>query len=844
MQGPDVSAAQRKRDQPPSLALGAVAQPDQPLSPASSVEPYSNNTPVPATASPDTSPGAVEDSEDQIVKPSKPTYQPETSVQEPRPTLVPSTPDEQLKLEEAQSLQQSQQSILAASKTIRDRSQPGNNPLSNQVIKEDVVSSAALATPSADQMDVSRDMSPLPLEKTVNAAQPSMETSVNGPGLSESAQTTAVAEKSIQQASPATSVPSVKKPAPITPVPTTQHPPERMTTRVSSGAIRHKSVSEILGETPKPSATQMDKVSAAAPSNESPLSEKGSPDPAARIKQRKEREKERTKLSTVVFPKQQIERNESLDLVRQNAGDLTAGLNEEQDYLFTLFQNKAYSPPRSMHLSTLLASAHKTLTTSNHLLDYQEQMDCRTLRRIYSLQNANRWPLRQMKRSVEPSRQWTHWDVLLDHMKWMRTDFREERKWKIAAAKSCADWCAEYVNSDAEQRAQLRVPARLPPPKPKVVETQEADTVPPSQEDPLDEMVPVSHPTPDLVPSAEEDSVSEGFAEEPRPDLRDTIAPAAIFSLGSDEFTFSMDMTPAAEKLLDELPIYTPVKISPDTNLPMFRYQPDADWKTEILPVSKYATGRIRFRDDQPVRKRSRYDYEQYRNESETEKVDLPPEQTNVALFRPENKHIRDRIHPGHSFRPPTEHPMPSVGFFESRQSSQWTIAEDDELRRLVKEYSYNWSLISSCLSSPSLFSSGAERRTPWECFERWIGLEGLPADMSKTQYFRAYHQRLETAQRNVLAQQQAAQQQQQQQQQPQQQQQQAQQPQQGNNAQAQPLVRRRTTQPIRVDRRRSSRHLALLDAMRKLAKKRETMLQKQQQGKDLYDACLCFSRY
>ena len=163
---------------------------------------------------------------------------------------------------------------------------------------------------------------------------------------------------------------------------------------------------------------------------------------------------------------------------------------------------------------------------------------------------------------------------------------------------------------------------------------------------------------------------------------------------------------------------------------------------------------------------------------------------------------------------------MPSVGFFESRSSSQWTYAEDDELRRLVKEYSYNWSLISSCLTPSSLFTSGAERRTPWECFERWVGLEGLPADMSKTQYFRAYHQRLETAQRTVLAQQQAAQQQQQQQQQ-----------QQGANAQPQPPVRRRTTQPLRVDRRRSSKHLALLDAMRKLAKKRETMLQKQQHG-------------
>jgi chromatin modification-related protein VID21 len=82
---------------------------------------------------------------------------------------------------------------------------------------------------------------------------------------------------------------------------------------------------------------------------------------------------------------------------------------------------------------------------------------------------------------------------------------------------------------------------------------------------------------------------------------------------------------------------------------------------------------------------------------------------------------------------------------------------------------------------------------------------------MAKTAYFRAYHQRLETAQRNVMAQQAAIQ------------------AQQGNNA-AQP-IRRRTTQPIRVDRRRSTKHLALLDGMRKLAKKRESALVKQQQG-------------
>ncbi|KAJ5105487.1 hypothetical protein NUU61_002834 [Penicillium alfredii] len=775
----------KKPDMRSSLTLGH-SHPEQPISPASSADPYSNNTPVPVAASPDTSP--AEEVAD-VGKIEVPSPKHDRSVQA-RPSLVPSTPDEQLRMEEAQSIQQKS----------GDGTETAGYPSLSQVIQESVGAAA-----DQDQMEVDQE----PTVETAEARLPDGTVAAAADALSPTARLP-------EESQPADA--SARKLVSIPPTQPEVSQPERMTTRVSSGAIRHKSVSEILGEAPRTLVHEKGHAIVVA--------DQGSPDAVARLrfKDRKDREKERTRLSTVVFPKQppQQDKVDSMDLIHRDTGDAVAKLNEEQDYLFTLFLNRAYAPPRGTNLSTLLTSAHKTLSTGNHLLEYQEQMDCRTLRRIYALQNANRWPLRQLKRSVEPPRQGTHWDVILDHMKWMRTDFREERKWKLAAAKSCADWCAEYVNSDEEHRTLLRVNAKIPTPDPGEKAAQKTGVASPS-EDMGDEAFGASHPTPDLVPSAEEESVSDGFNDEPRHDIRDTVAPAAIFSLGSDEFNFSVDMTPAAEKLLDELPIYTPLQVPSKTNAPVFKECPDSVWKTEILPVSKFATTKVAFQDEEPPRKRSRYDYSQYDTGSEHRVTELPPEQSNVALFRPENKHIRDRIHPGHSFRPPTEHPMPSVGFFESRQSSQWTPAEDDELRCLVKEYSYNWSLISSCLTPSSLFTSGAERRTPWECFERWVGLEGLPADMSKTQYFRAYHQRLETAQRTVVAQQQAAQQQQQQQQQ-----------QQGNAAQPQPPIRRRTTQPLRVDRRRSSKHLALLDAMRKLAKKRETMLQKQQHASHL----------
>jgi chromatin modification-related protein VID21 len=106
---------------------------------------------------------------------------------------------------------------------------------------------------------------------------------------------------------------------------------------------------------------------------------------------------------------------------------------------------------------------------------------------------------------------------------------------------------------------------------------------------------------------------------------------------------------------------------------------------------------------------------------------------------------------------------------------------------------------------------AGAERRTPWECFERWIQLEGLPSDMQKTQYFKAYNARIEAAQRVIHQQNQLA-------------------AQQATAAGAAvPPIRKRPSTPVRVERRRNQKHLTILDAMRKLAKKRETTLQKQQ---------------
>ncbi|KIW12317.1 hypothetical protein PV08_09594 [Exophiala spinifera] len=581
--------------------------------------------------------------------------------------------------------------------------------------------------------------------------------------------------------------------------PSGPEPPKRAT-RISSGVLQKKSVSEILGETPKATTPQGD-----SPQSTTHRDSFGMSTSDPRIGDRRDRE--RSRLSTVVFakPPKSSADDGRLALERLDNRETPKNAPKDRDYLYTLFENKAHSMSRQTSMTYLIQNAHKTLTTTDHLVEYELSAECRILKRLYQLQEKQRWALRQYKRADEAPRPTSHWDYLLDHMKWMRTDFREERKWKLAAARSLAESCAEWVASSPEERSRLQVKVRPP----KILNKQEE----PEDVDMEDLPIPdaSSHPTPELMPSNEDDSISDDIA-----DLRDlpmTVAPAALFSLGSSEFNFPVDHTPALDKLLNELPLYRPSAIEFEVAKSNLAERLDAKWKTDIVPVSRWATEKLPVKDYRPPIKRSRYEYE-LEMSPKKKSAPLPAEDSNVALFMPENKPIRDRIHPGHSFRPPSEHPMPTQAFFETRSSSQWTHAEDDELRKLVKDYSYNWSLISSCLTPRGSYTSGADRRTPWECFERWIGLEGLPADMSKTAYFKTYSGRIEAAGRHVAAQIEEAQRR--------------------AGANVQIPVRKRTTQPVRVERKRTQRHLAMLDAMRKLAKKREAALQKQQHQADL----------
>ena len=572
---------------------------------------------------------------------------------------APSTPDEQLRLEEARSMQPKVTEGAFGGQKNDSKDSPfmqGLSSLPSQFVNDSLDEENAIPNIS----DVTNDMSVRKesvsqslieqndhMSKHSSALRDRMFSGMNGesprdltlsrgPSMRIDTGVSSTCDSSIATAGPqpAVGTSTTNGPTPSgteTPTKTAttatsiQSPPERMTTRVSSGALRHKSVSEILGETPKATPVQEKALGESHREDHGSLQTPKSassfitPDPAV-FKQRLSelKEKERSKLSTVVFASSR--NTEMAQAQRQDENETPV---EDRDYFLTLFAVQASNFLGAQSVNSLIKSAHKTLTTTDHYTDFNERQACAVLRRIHELQCSDRWSFRQVERSTEPRRPLTHWDVLLGQMKWMRTDFREERRWKHAAAKYIASACATWVASSLEERKLQQIQIRAVPAR----ATSRS----------------LSVSTPELFHSADDGASETTDDDFSRMDGGVGSAPATIFSLPSDMFVFGLNKSPVAEKLLLELPLYEPNTLVQDAALRVTDVEPDSAWKRPIVPVSKYVQGKIISPEEGPPRKRSRFDYQSSSGTSYSSILAskdsnnaFGPEQEDVALFDPE----------------------------------------------------------------------------------------------------------------------------------------------------------------------------------------------------------------
>ncbi|KAF8274935.1 hypothetical protein EI94DRAFT_1793607 [Lactarius quietus] len=103
-----------------------------------------------------------------------------------------------------------------------------------------------------------------------------------------------------------------------------------------------------------------------------------------------------------------------------------------------------------------VSRATKTMSTRDWNVAFNELRLVRVLERIDQLKETGKWSYRQPKKQRGVGNiSKTHWDYLLDEMHWMRTDFREERRWKIAVAYKLSSAVLEWHSvGDRETRKE------------------------------------------------------------------------------------------------------------------------------------------------------------------------------------------------------------------------------------------------------------------------------------------------------------------------------------------------------------------------------------------------------
>ncbi|XP_078193933.1 E1A-binding protein p400 isoform X41 [Callithrix jacchus] len=80
-------------------------------------------------------------------------------------------------------------------------------------------------------------------------------------------------------------------------------------------------------------------------------------------------------------------------------------------------------------------NATSSQDSSQDTLTEQITLENQVHQRIAELRKAGLWSQRRLPKLQEAPRPKSHWDYLLEEMQWMATDFAQERRWKVAAAR-------------------------------------------------------------------------------------------------------------------------------------------------------------------------------------------------------------------------------------------------------------------------------------------------------------------------------------------------------------------------------------------------------------------------
>lgn len=108
-------------------------------------------------------------------------------------------------------------------------------------------------------------------------------------------------------------------------------------------------------------------------------------------------------------------------------------------------------------------NAASSQDSSQEKLAEQLTLENQIHQRIADLRKEGLWSLRRLPKLQEAPRPRSHWDCLLEEMQWMATDFAQERRWKVAAAKKLVRTVARHHEERRvrEERGRKEEQSRL-----------------------------------------------------------------------------------------------------------------------------------------------------------------------------------------------------------------------------------------------------------------------------------------------------------------------------------------------------------------------------------------------
>ncbi|KAJ8096858.1 hypothetical protein POJ06DRAFT_263584 [Lipomyces tetrasporus] len=428
----------------------------------------------------------------------------------------------------------------------------------------------------------------------------------------------------------------------------TASPHARMTTRVSSGALKHKSVTELLGTTPKSGPRRITSVSTIEP-------------------------------VLVAKPKP------SLRVIATEEPPVKPGIPLV----------KIYYSIQASALANFIPSAHKSLTTDNFLTIYTESILQRTFGRIDELKREGKWSLRQPQRFRAPKRPKSHWDYVLGEMQVTALDFANGHKRNVTESTDIASWIKDYWTYGKAVCIKTRPPRLL-----------------------TDEEVEAGSKG-GITNDEEMEEANEGGIMNGVKDNTSSDSHGSLFSMnGMNKVTGIF-----SEKHYASI---DPAKDEP------FR---DSIEELPIVPINKFAMLINNISPEQLSSWKQRHQDGASSTDSKVDELQAPPAPPAHPLEQqPQRKEgdqndtqrplfLSESARRGVYIKAP---PPPSLRYVEFGVPTIWLPQDDANLLKLASEFMYNWDVVSANMSPRQSWGlhSNIERRTPWECFERWMQLE------------------------------------------------------------------------------------------------------------------------